>query len=557
MNVPQARTSSGRYRQVAEILARHGLGYLVGILGLERFVPFHRGILGHPRRPEPYTRPEHVRMALEELGATFTKLGQIVSTRSDLVPPDYQAELAKLQDAAPTVSIEEIREALLTELGRPLEEFFASFDPAPLAAASIGQAHAATLPDGTEVVVKVRRPGVVEQVEADLAILQNLAVRASHRWEMAKQYDLVTLVQEFAQTLREELDYIREGRNAERFAANFSGDPTVHIPRIFWETTTARVLTLERLHGMKIDDVEALAAAGIDRKELAVQSSRILLKMVFDDGFFHADPHPGNFFVEPDGRIGIVDFGMVGVVDDRTEAQLVAVLLAITSQDAERLSDAFLDLGMAREHIDREALQRDLQHLVSRYYGQPLGEIALGPLLQDALGIVRRHHLQLPSSLALLLKTVVMSEGVGVQLDPEFRLTSVLAPYAQHLMLRQYSPALWARRLSRAGLDAARLGVELPEQARRILGDLERGNFEVGVRPMGFEPLMQRAEQLINRLVLGMIAAAFIVGLAFLMSVYHPFGGKAWMGPFFAIGFVIAAMLGVYLAWSILRSGRG
>jgi ubiquinone biosynthesis protein len=557
MNVPQARTSSGRYRQVAEILARHGLGYLVGILGLERFVPFHRGILGHPRRPEPYTRPEHVRMALEELGATFTKLGQIVSTRSDLVPPDYQAELAKLQDAAPTVSIEKIREALLTELGRPLEEFFASFDPAPLAAASIGQAHAATLPDGTEVVVKVRRPGVVEQVEADLAILQNLAVRASHRWEMAKQYDLVTLVQEFAQTLREELDYIREGRNAERFAANFSGDPTVHIPRIFWETTTARVLTLERLHGMKIDDVEALAAAGIDRKELAVQSSRILLKMVFDDGFFHADPHPGNFFVEPDGRIGIVDFGMVGVVDDRTEAQLVAVLLAITSQDAERLSDAFLDLGMAREHIDREALQRDLQHLVSRYYGQPLGEIALGPLLQDALGIVRRHHLQLPSSLALLLKTVVMSEGVGVQLDPEFRLTSVLAPYAQHLMLRQYSPALWARRLSRAGLDAARLGVELPEQARRILGDLERGNFEVGVRPMGFEPLMQRAEQLINRLVLGMIAAAFIVGLAFLMSVYHPFGGKAWMGPFFAIGFVIAAMLGVYLAWSILRSGRG
>jgi ubiquinone biosynthesis protein len=557
MNVPQARTSSGRYRQVAEILARHGLGYLVGILGLERFVPFHRGILGHPRRPEPYTRPEHVRMALEELGATFTKLGQIVSTRSDLVPPDYQAELAKLQDAAPTVSIEEIREALLTELGRPLEEFFASFDPAPLAAASIGQAHAATLPDGTEVVVKVRRPGVVEQVEADLAILQNLAVRASHRWEMAKQYDLVTLVQEFAQTLREELDYIREGRNAERFAANFSGDPTVHIPRIFWETTTARVLTLERLHGMKIDDVEALAAAGIDRKELAVQSSRILLKMVFDDGFFHADPHPGNFFVEPDGRIGIVDFGMVGVVDDRTEAQLVAVLLAITSQDAERLSDAFLDLGMAREHIDREALQRDLQHLVSRYYGQPLGEIVLGPLLQDALGIVRRHHLQLPSSLALLLKTVVMSEGVGVQLDPEFRLTSVLAPYAQHLMLRQYSPALWARRLSRAGLDAARLGVELPEQARRILGDLERGNFEVGVRPMGFEPLMQRAEQLINRLVLGMIAAAFIVGLAFLMSVYHPFGGKAWMGPFFAIGFVIAAMLGVYLAWSILRSGRG
>ncbi len=240
-------THRERYRQIAHTLARHGLGYLVGILGMERFVPFHKGLLKHPRRAQPYTRPEHVRMALEELGATFIKLGQILSTRSDLLPPEYLTEFAKLQDAAPTIPLEAVQETISTELDQPIEAIFATFDPAPLAAASIGQAHAATLLDGTEVVVKVRRPGVVEQVEEDLEILQQLAATASRRSKFASQYDLVGLAQEFAETLRAELDYMREGRNAERFAANFSGDATVHIPRIFWEVTTMRVLTLPRI----------------------------------------------------------------------------------------------------------------------------------------------------------------------------------------------------------------------------------------------------------------------------------------------------------------------
>ncbi|MEW6638548.1 MAG: AarF/UbiB family protein, partial [Actinomycetota bacterium] len=239
------------------------MGYMVGVFGLERFVPFHRGILGHPRREEPYTRPEHLRMALEELGATFVKLGQILSTRPDLMPPDYQEELARLQDAAPPIPSEAVEEAVRAELGQPVEEAFATFEREPLAAASIGQAHAATLRDGTEVVVKVRRPGVVEQIEEDLRILQSLAVRASRRWEVAEQYDVVALAQEFAQTLRAELDYVREGRNAERFAENFADDPGVHVPKVFWETSTSRVLTLERLRGIKVNDVEALDAAGI------------------------------------------------------------------------------------------------------------------------------------------------------------------------------------------------------------------------------------------------------------------------------------------------------
>ncbi len=543
-----------RMRQIASTLARHGLGYLVGMLGLERFVPFHKGLLKHPRRAQPYTQPEHLRMALEELGATFIKLGQILSTRTDLLPPEYLAEFAKLQDAAPTIPLAAVQETIRTELGQPIETIFATFDPAPLAAASIGQAHAATLLDGTEVVVKVRRPGVVEQVEEDLEILQHLAVTASRRWQLADQYDLIGLAQEFAQTLRAELDYIREGRNGERFAANFGDDATVHIPRIFWEASTARVLTLERIRGIKINDLAALEAAGIDRAALAERAARIILKMVFEDGFFHADPHPGNFFIEPGGRIGLIDFGMVGTIDERTQEHLVKVLLAVTSQDADRLADAFLELGVTQQQVDRSLLGRDLESLVSRYYGQALGAIELGPLLQEMLTIVRRHHLRLPTNLALLVKTVVMNEGLGTQLDPTFRFTSVLAPYAQRLMLRQYSPLFWTKRLSQAGLDAAWLGTELPQQLRRVLGELERGDLKMNMHPTDVEPVMRRFEQLVNRLVLAMIAAAFIIGLATLMASYHPSGWNPW--AFFLIGFVFAGALGVYLAWSILRSGR-
>jgi ubiquinone biosynthesis protein len=557
--VQSDRTNAGhasRYRQIADALSRHGMGYMVGVFGLERFVPFHRGVLGHQRRKEPYTRPEHVRLALEELGATFVKLGQILSTRPDLMPPDYQEELAKLQDDAPSVPSDAIEEVMTAELGQPVEEVFAAFEGEPLAAASIGQAHAATLRDGTEVVVKVRRPGVMEKVEEDLRILQSLAVQANHRWEIAEQYDVVALAQEFAQTLRAELDYVREGRNAERFAENFADDPEVHVPRVFWETSTSRVLTLERLRGIKVSDVDAIDAAGIDREELAVRAARTTLDMIFEHGFFHADPHPGNFFVEPDGTLRIIDFGMVGTVDERTQGQLARLLLAITSRDADRLVDAFLEMGFARQRVERAMLRQDLEHLLSRYYGLPLREIPLGPLVSETMAIARRHRLQLPPNLVLLLKMAVMNEGMGARLDPSFNLATVIAPYARRLMMRQYSPAVLAGQLGRAGQEAAQLWMELPLHLRRIVGDIERGSIEVGVRPEGFEPALQRLERLANRLVLGMITAAFIGGMAVLMALYHPPGWERLMAPFFLFGFVAATALGVYLAWTILRSGR-
>ena len=543
-----------RSRDIAQALTRHGLGYLVGVLGLERFVPFHRGLLGHPRRDVPYTRPEHVRMALEDMGVTFTKLGQILATRADLLPPDYQAELAKLQDRARPLPVGTVEKAIQDELGAPPAELFGSFDTEPLAAASIGQAHAATLKDGSEVVVKVRRPGAVEQVEEDLAILGELAAVARRRWEIAELYDVVGLVEEFKQTLTAELDYVSEGRTAERFARNFADHPDVHIPRVFWDTSTARVLTLERIRGVKIDDLAGLEAAGIDRHDLAERAARVVLKMVFEDGFFHADPHPGNFFIEAGGRIGLIDFGMVGSLDARTREQLARLLLGVTSGDSERLVDSFLELGVARQRVDRARLSEDLGHLLSRYYERPLGEMRLGPMLEESLEIMRRHRLHLPSSLALLLKTVAMHESLGTALDPDFQLTQVLVPYAQRMMLQEFSPTVWARRLGAAGLEAARLGADLPQLLRRLMSEVESGSLEVGMRPQGFEPILHRFERLANRIVLGILAAAFINGLAILMSVYHPPGWQGWIGTMFAVGFLLAAGLGAYVAWGILHS---
>lgn len=543
-----------RSRQIAEILARHGLGYLLSVFGLERFAAFRQSL--HPHRAAPVTRPEHLRMALEELGATFIKLGQILSTRADLLPPEYQAELAKLQDSASPVSSIEIREIIEDELGQRVEELFASFDDMPLAAASIGQAHAATLDDGTEVVVKVQRPGVARQVEEDLDILETLSLAAARRWEFADNYDVVGLAQEFAQTLRAELDYLSEARNAERFAANFRRDPAVHIPQVFWHTTTSRVLTLERIRGIKIDDTCALDDCLIDRSALAESSARMILKMIFEDGFFHADPHAGNFFIEEGGRIGLIDFGMVGRVDERMRERFADLLMAINSQDSERLVNVFLDLGVAKAAVNREMLERDVNHIIFRYYGRPLGEMKVGPMLTDAFDVIRAHHLHLPAGMALLLKTLIMSEGLGAKLDPQFHLTSVIVPFAEKLMIHQYSPRVWARKLRQASIDNARFGVEMPQQIRRLIADIEQGGLQVGVRPEKFEPVVRRLEKLANRIVLGVIAATFINGLAVLASVYHPPGWERLAGIAFAFGFVIAAVLGLYLAWSILRSGR-
>jgi ubiquinone biosynthesis protein len=544
-----------RYRQIADVLSRHGLGFVVGVVGLSRWVPLHHGVLGHQRRAEPYTSPEHLRLAIEELGPTFIKLGQLLSTRSDILPADYLHELSKLQDAAPPVPPSTVRAVIEGELGGSPEDIFASFDTEPLASASIGQAHLATLLDGTEVVVKVRRPNVNAVIETDLEILQNFANIAGRRWQAAANYNLPGLVSQFALSLRRELDYLAEGRNAERIAVNFAANPDVHIPRVFWATTTSRVLTLERIVGIKVDDLNGIDRARVDRRQLAIKAAGVAVSMVFEHGFFHADPHPGNLFIDPGGRFGLIDFGMVGEVDEALRQRLGVLLAALTSHEVERLASALLELSVVKRPVDRDQFRIDLVGFIALYKGRRLGEVNIAELASHLLALLRKHHLQLPQEIAVLLKYFLMVEGMGVRLDPEFNLGAFLGPYARQLAWERFSPDALARQLLSSGRDAAALAVDLPDRVRRLLDVLDASGLVVHLNAGELEPLVGRVERIGDRMVAGIITAAFIRGIAELATADKERWGR-WEGPLMGVALGVSSALGGYLGWTARRLRR-
>ena len=548
------RHSLSRYREISAILARHGLGWILLQLRLGDLVPFHKGWLGHARREAPYTQPEHFRLAMEDLGVVFIKMGQILSTRPDLLPPEYITEFARLQDAAPPVAYAEIAPIIETELGSPAETLFAEIGRIPRASASIGQVHSARLADGRRVIVKVQRPGVEPAVERDLAVLADLARLAGRRTWLGEYYDLEGWVEEFAFTLRNELDYTREAHNAEVFRRNFASDRTVYIPRILWDLTTRRVLTMEEIEGIKVSDLTALEAAGYDRRRIAENSVRLLLTETFEHGFFHADPHPGNFFILPGEVIGPVDFGMVGRLDETLQDSLLRLALALMLEDSDRLVDELLSLGVVPGRIRRAALKRDLAHWISSYAGRPIGEMAAGEAMNEMMAVAFRHHLQLPTDLVLLTKVVGMSEGLGAALDPEFKLLEFAQPYLRRFQLRRLSPGRLARKLAPGMLDLTDLGLALPQRLRRLLGELERGDLTITAHHEGLEELSAQLQRAANRLAMSVLTAALIIGLGVLMLVYHPPGWATWGGWLFALSFLTAVGMGLWLLGSIWRS---
>ena len=529
-----------RYREVASILSRHGLGVVTSGLGIGRVVPFHWGLLRHARRHTPYSTAEHVRLALEELGTTAIKLGQILSTRQDLIPAEFAIEFEKLRDRVPPVPSDAIIATIERELCCSAQELFREFNPVPLAAASIGQVHAATLSDGTPVVVKVRKPGVSETVAVDLAIMADLAKRAV-RQDLLPGYDLEALVDDFSWTLRAELDYIREGRNADRLREILADDPRVVIPQIHWQFTTASVLVMDHIEGTRIGDVALLDSAGLDRSPMARTSAEVLMAQVFEAGFFHADPHPGNFLVLADGRIAMLDFGMVGQLDEELRHLFWQLLIATVRQDATAVTDGLESLGVLRSPATRDAVRRDMHHLLERYYGLSIDQFEISDYIENLVSIVRRHRLQLPPELALLLKTIAMSEGLWRQLDPAFNSSSVAEPFAAHAASEMYSPRAWGKRLLRASGDTVELGAYLPGQLRRIASRLDRGEFEVTLRHRDLDETLNRLSSMVTRLSMAIVAAAFILGLPMLATAYEPPGWSA-IAPVWFVGGVLSAV---------------
>jgi ubiquinone biosynthesis protein len=542
-----------RSREVARVLSGHGLGTLVDQTGLRRFPPLHFGARnGHT----PQSQGQRLRMALGELGATFIKLGQTLSTRADLLPAEVVEELAKLQDAAPGVPVEVVRQIIREELGADPEELFASFDPVPMASASIGQVHAARTKEGHDVVVKVRRPGVAEQVEVDLQILARIADWATQHTSIGQDYELRPLVDEFAYTIRNELDYVREGQNADRFRRAFMEDPGVWIPRVHWDLTTSRVLTLERVTGVKISDVETLDRHRIPRRQIAENAVRIFLHEILDLGYFHADPHPGNFFVQDDGSIAMVDFGMIGRVPELLRMRLLRAGLSAMHQDAEGLAEELFALGVAGPRADRHAFQRDLDHLIGRYGGHSLRDLSAAAVTRELTGIAFRHRLQLPAELALLFRVVAMSEGVGLKLDPEFHYLEFASPFFRKRWDEHHALPAVAGRVGRAAADAAELGVELPRRTGRLMGRLERGELEFNVHHEGLTAFAYQLQRMTNRLSLAIILAASVVALGLALGIGALPGRGAYVEWLFRLGLLFSLVFGAALLWSMWRAPK-
>ncbi len=542
-----------RYQEIAEVLLRHGFGYLFKNLGPD-WAP--RRSSQHADQPaSPVTEqelPAHFRQALEELGPTFVKLGQVLSTRPDLLPPAYIAELSKLQDAVPPVPWEAIRDAITQELGRPPEEVFASIDPEPLGAASLGQVHAATLTDGTEVVIKVQRPNIQPTIATDLEILQALAP-AAQRTPEGQIHDFVAEADDFAYTLNNELDYRLEGRNADRFRANFANEPLLHVPHVYWEYTTARMMVLERIRGVKVDDVAAVEAAGYDRHQVATNAARMVVKEVLEDGFFHADVHPGNFVVMPGEVIGVMDFGRMGYLSERDRYDAIAFYVAVMSMDPDSIVDQLVRMGAAGGEVDRKALSRDIERVLYKYYSVSLGDIRIQGMADVAMPIVHRYHLRLPSNFVLLLQTLGMIQGIALTLDPGFDVWAFSEPYMRRITRRLARPRRGrGQNLLRQGREWSDLVTNLPRIGNRLLEQAERGDLlQIGLKDSG--PLMKQMERLTTRLALSLLLAALTISLALVVPAAT---AGSPLQSLVTIGFALAVALIVWLFVSILTGSR-
>jgi ubiquinone biosynthesis protein len=547
------QSRAGRTQHLARVLFQYGLESIAVRAGLHRFGPrFGRLAPKEAHR----TEAERVRLALGEMGATFIKLGQMLSTRADLLPPEFIAELSKLQDSAPPVPFAEIEQIVREDLAGLPSPAFLSLTPTPIASASIGQVHAAVLPDGTPVVVKVRRPAVEEQVELDLAILRDVVEWVHAHTPIGRDYDLRPLVDEFAYTLRDELNYIREAQNAAHLRTAFQGDRGVWIPRVFEEFSTVRVLTMERVSGVKISDLTTLRELGVPGRAIAENAVRLFLRQVLEFGIFHADPHPGNFFVQPDASLAIVDFGMVARLSDATQRHLLRAMIAASRQDAEGLSDALYALGVAGPRANRPLFERDLEHLVGRYGSCSVGQLSAATVAQDLFQIAFRHKLQLPSALALLLRVANMSERIGLMLDPEFRYLEYAVPIVGQHWHRQHSLSSLTSKAGQAAIDAAELGVDLPRRASRLLDRLERGEMQIDVTHRGLADLTREFQAMTNRLALSVILGASVIalGLAAGIRLVPALGPIVdWL---FRLGLVCSVVFGVSVLWGIWRAGK-
>ncbi len=543
-----------RYRQIINILIKYGFGHFIEKFGV--IIPRIKSpAIDDISRNEKLSVPQKIVLMLQELGPTFVKLGQLLSTRPDIIPENYIRELKKLQDNVQGFDFALVKQLVEDELKSNLGEVFSSFEQKPLAAASIGQVHRAVLRDGQEVVVKVQRPGIQKTVNVDLEILKGVATLAEKRLAEIRVYDPVGKIEEFADAMQKELDFTMEGWNIEKFHRNFEDDETVYVPKIFWDATTQKILTMECIDGVKVDHPEEITRMGLSCGEIAENGAKAVMKQIFIHGFFHGDPHPGNILVRPDGKIVFIDFGMMGRIDKYTKYKLAELITGVVKRDAGKMADAILDISVAEENTDIRQFELDIEDLVERYYGRALRQINMSQLLGELFSLVVRYKIALPSNFTLLIKSVVTIEGVGRELAPDFDMVKVARPFVQNMMRERYDPKHFIKEAFSNITELNRSLILIPKIINMMYERSKHNSVKVDFQTTGSEKIIFELNKMINRLVFSLIAASFIIGSS--LVIQSNVGPYVKGIPIFGLlGFTAAGVLGLWLIISILRSGK-
>ncbi|MEK4240036.1 ABC transporter [Paenibacillus odorifer] len=547
---------AGRYRSIAMALMHHGFGYMVEELGLYHLLSLPRRLVTQEAHTS-LTLGERIRLVLEDLGPTFIKLGQLASTRSDLLPDSIIQELVKLQDNVPPFPVERVRTIVEHELDQRMDEIFNSFEDTPLAAASIGQVHRAVLHSGQVVAVKVQRPGILRTMSRDLEILKDLSALAEKQLGWARQYQLSRMVEEFSKSLLGELDYGQEGRNAEKIAQQMDYDG-VYIPDIYWDYTSARVLTMEYVVGITLSRRDELLSSGVKLKVIAQQLVEMMLRQIFIHGFFHADPHPGNVMRMADGKLALIDFGMMGRLNEEMKEQLSALVIALMRKNTDAMVRAILRLGVIPEDADRAALHNDMDRLREEYYDVPFSKMSIGKALNDLFGIARKHRLVLPPDLTMLGKTMLTLEGVISNLDPTISILEMAEPFGRELVKQRFSGPRLQRKFLGGVADLTESLLELPGQARQLSALISKGKLKVEIVAPELEHLERKLDRVGNRLAFSIVMLAFSIIMVGLIIGTAMRGQPSvlWNFPTVEIGGVVALLMFLWLIFAIFKSGR-
>ncbi|MBI4377518.1 MAG: 2-polyprenylphenol 6-hydroxylase [Nitrospinae bacterium] len=547
-----------RLRNIANVLIKHGFGRLVDQLNLQRYISLGKRLITFKKyetEREVYTVPERLRLAFEELGPTFIKLGQVLSSRPDLVPYDFANEFKKLQDAVPPFPASVAKKHIEEELHIPIHEIFSSFDEIPSAAASIAQVHNATLITGEKVIVKVQRPGLRQMLDSDISILFYLANLVERYLPHGKFYNPTGIVEEFSKTIKRELNFNMEGSNAARFKRNFEGDDTVYIPDVYWKYTTKDVLTMERIEGIPIYEIKRLEEAGYDKRLIAKNGINAFLRQILEFGFFHADPHPGNFIIMENNKIGIVDFGMIGRIDEDSMESIANTFLSFVELDCNVLVREYIRLGLLSEDIDVKAFKSDLRDLIEPYHGKALRHIQAGKVFNDILQLAINYKARVPNDLILLGKALLTIEGLAMELDPDITVIEEAKPFAKNLIRKRLSPAYQVTKVYKTICDLSDVLKEIPGQFSHVLRKVMKDKLKIEFVHSGLDRLIRDMDKSSNRLSFAIIISAIVIGSSVVMlSGKEPLlFGFPMIG---VIGYIVALVLGLWLAISILRSGR-